>query len=103
MKVRKLLKLLEYYDPDAEVKMHRRDGMNLLFVVQISGDDKIVYLEDESDNDLGSELGARFENLREGTLSEEEFFADLVDTGFTLDDIQKYIPEEYEYAKKFMK
>lgn len=103
MKVKKLIKQLEHYDLDAEVKMHHRDGLNLLFVVQISGDDKTVYLEDESDNDLRSELGARFDNLRKGIISEEEFFTDLTDTGFTLDDIKKYIPEEYEYSKKFMK
>lgn len=102
MKVKKLIKLLENYNPDAEVKMHHKDGLNLLFACQISGNDDTVFLEDASDNDLGSELEARFENLLNKKMTEHEFFADLIDTGFTLDDIQKYIPEQYEYSKAIM-
>lgn len=102
MKVKKLIKLLENYNPEAEVKMHHKDGLNLLFACQISGNDDTVFLEDASDNDLGSELEARFENLLNKKMTEHEFFADLIDTGFTLDDIQKYIPEQYEYSKAMM-
>ena len=29
MKVKKLIKLLENYNPDAEVKMHHKDGLNV--------------------------------------------------------------------------
>lgn len=99
MKVKKLMKILKTCPPDAEVKLHHFTGPNLLFVCQMVNKD-IVYLEDASSNDLGSELDARFEGLLGKKMTEQEFFTDLVDTGFHLEDIKTYLPEKYEYSKE---
>lgn len=102
MKVKKMMSLLEKANPEAEIVMHGRYGNPLLFAVSYVDDDSKVILEDASDNDLGSELDARFERAAEEQVDELDFFIDLVNTGFTLDDIKEYVPERYEYSKAFM-
>lgn len=93
------MKILEKCPPGAEVKLHHFTGPNLLFVCQLANKG-IVYLEDASTNDLRAELDARFEELLGNAMTEQEFFIDLVDTGFHLEDIKTYLPEKYEYSKE---
>ena len=106
MKARKLMKLLETLvkdNPEAEIKMHHREGNNLLFAVTYVNDNSVMVLEDRDDNDLGSELGARFEALDEKEFEEEYFYRDLIDTGFTLEDIKENIPDRYEEIRGKLK
>ena len=49
-----------------------------------------------------SELYARFENASENDVDELDFFMDLLDTGFTLEDIKENLPDRYEYSKAFL-
>ena len=102
MKVKKLMKILETCPPDAEVKLHHFDGPNLLSVCQVANKD-IVYLKDASSDDLRADLDARFEELLGKAMTEQEFFTDLVDTGFHLEDIKTHLPEKYEYSKEITK
>lgn len=107
MKVRRLIEELQKMPQDAEVKMHDRDGDNLLFVMRIDSTyhpeyANTVYLEDKTDNDLSVELDARFEDAMEYFDDELDFFMDLLDVGFTLEDIKENLPEKYEYSKTFM-
>lgn len=95
-----LLVALQMLPDDADVVTSSGDPV--LFVVSyINGPDYIV-LEDCHVNDLSSELEARFEAAVEEQMDELDFFMDLLDTGFTLADINKYIPEKYDYSRKFM-
>lgn len=100
MTVERMIKELQKYDPKAEVKMHHPKGNNALFVVALVGGDT-VFIEDKSDNDLRAELLARWELQNEGT-DELDFFMDLIETGFTLEDIEENVPEFYDYAKGFL-
>lgn len=102
MKVGRMIKELQKYDPNAEVKLHHFTGNNALFVVQFVGKEDTVIIEDKSDNDLSSELEARFENMGENNLNELDFFKDLIEIGFTLEDIKDNLPDEYKYSKGFM-
>ena len=108
MKLKKFVEMVkkvetaEDYQPDADVKMHGRDGNPLLFILGYANDPNVVVLEDASDNDLRAELCARFENAAETQMDELDFFIDLLETGFTIDDIEKFVPEHYVYAKEFM-
>ena len=108
MKVRRLIEELQKMPQDAEVKMHDRDGDNLLFVMRLDPIccpeyANVVYLEDKTDNDLSVELEARFETAMDDYEDNElDFFLDLLDIGFTLADIKKNLPEYYEYSKNFM-
>ena len=51
---------------------------------------------------LGSELYERFNFASENQLDELDFFTDLIETGFTLDDIKENLPDKYEYSKQFL-
>lgn len=101
MKVKRMLNELQKFNPDAEVKLHCRNGNNALFVLAYVGDEKTVVIEDASDNDLRSELCARFTNASEEQTDELDFFMDLFELGFTLDDIKENVPEKYEFSKTF--
>lgn len=102
MKVSRMIKELQKFNPDAEVKMHYKDGYNALFVVAYQNNDSVVTIEDKSDNDLGSELGARFEYASENNIDELDFFMNLLELGFTLEDIKENLPDKYEYSKQFL-
>lgn len=103
MKVKRLIEKLQICNPNAEVKMHDKDGFTTLFVTEFVNRDDVVILEDASDVNLTSELEARFENAQEEQMDELDFFMELLDIGITLGDIKAYLPEKYEYSEKFMK
>lgn len=102
MKKERLIQELQKIPGNPEIKMHSKDGYNLLFVLQIVGHDDVAFLEDATDNDLGEELEARFTHAAEVQLDELDFFTDLLEIGYTLEDIKNYIPDRYEYSKNFM-
>lgn len=91
MTVERLIKQLEKYNPKAEVKMHDRLGLPVLFALAIKGDEDTVWLECENDCDLGSELDARFQNLREKQLDPIKFYTDLLEMGIDVDTVCKYM------------
>lgn len=98
--VESLLTCLQKLPSDADVIVATGDPV--LFVVSYDKFPDQVILEDWHNNDLSSELDARFEVAAEKQWDELDFFMDLLDTGFTLADINKYCSEKYEYSKKFM-
>ena len=100
MKVKRLIEKLQKMNQDAEVKIF--DGYNVLFVSSRADDDTIVVLEDKTSNDLRSELSARYENAIDYYGDELSFYSDLLDDGFTLEDIKENLPEEYEHTKQFI-
>ena len=44
----------------------------------------------------------RFNQAVEDGEDELEFFTDLLELGFTLEDIKENAPDRYEYSKNFM-
>ena len=102
MKVKKMIERLQKCNPEAEVKMHGKEGNNVLFVVAYKNNNEIVVIEDKEDNDLTAELEARFEAAGENNEDELDFYIDLLDDGYTLDDIKEYLPDRYECVKLFL-
>lgn len=98
--VESLLTCLQKLPSDADVIVATGDPV--LFVISYNKFPDHVILEDWHNRDLSSELDARFEAAAEEQWDELDFFMDLLETGFTLADINKYCPEKYEYSKKFM-
>lgn len=84
-----------------EVKMHEMNGKNALFVIAYVNNDGIVVIEDGEDNDLGSELDARYEYAEENNIEPIKFYRDLIELGFTLDDIKNNYPEKFEEAETY--
>lgn len=102
MKVSRMIKELQKYNPNAEVKFHHKEGNNALFVLAYEGDESAIFLGNKSDYDLVSELSERFEYALEHNIDELDFFMDLIETGFTLEDIKENLLNRYEYSKQFL-
>lgn len=102
MKVKTLIKQLEKFNPEAIVKLHHRDDEELLFTVGIVGMDDVMWLETESDNDMSSEISARFEAALEENWDELDFYMDLLEIGITVDMVRKYMDNEHaDHMKQF--
>lgn len=108
MTVERLIKELENLNmPKAEVKLNDIHGSTALFALALANPyhkelSNVVWIESKNDIDMENELSARFEDASELQMDELDFFMNLLDTGFTLDDIKEYLPEQYEYSKNFM-
>lgn len=97
-----ILSAIKNIPDDYEVKLEKSSGNNLLFVVTYIGNDKIVVLEDKSDCDLSSELNDRFQYASANLLDELDFFTELFETGFTIDDLREHLDKDkFEYVKNF--
>lgn len=104
MKVKTLIKKLQNFNPEAVVKLHHRDDEEVLFTVGIVGMDNVMWLETESDNDMGSEISARFEAALEDWESELDFYMDMLETGITVDMVRKYMDDEHaNHMEEFCK
>lgn len=102
MTVERMIKELKKMNPKAEVRSGYYNGETLLFVVSRANDDSVVWLESESDIDLGSELEARFDYAAENQIDELDFYMELLDIGITVDMVRKYMGEEVaEHMKLF--
>lgn len=95
MKVKTLIKKLQKFNPEAVVKLHHRDDEEVLFTVGIAGMNDVMWLETESDNDMSSEISARFEAAYEEDWDELDFYNDLLETGITVEMVRKYMDEEH--------
>lgn len=105
MKVRKMIEELQKMNPEDEVRLHHFTGNNALFVLKVTnvpGVENIVFIEDKGDNDMGEELNAQFEHAAEVGMDELDFFMNLLEIGITLEDVKEFLPEQYDYTKKFM-
>lgn len=59
MTVKTLIEKLSHYNKDAIVRLHHREGEELLFALAFQNDDTTVVLETENDNDMREEIQAR--------------------------------------------
>lgn len=112
MKITRLIEQLQSLQkemPEADVRLNSPFGDTALFALAFEKThnadgalDNIIWIEGKNDIEIGVELEARFKNASEKQMDELDFFTDLLDTGFTLEDIEEYLPEKYEYSKQFM-
>ncbi len=102
MKVKKMIEELKKYDKDAEIRMHGYQGEPVLFVLGMAGENKNVWLESEEDCDLGAELSERFKTAVDEQLDEMDFYNDLLETGFTIDCVKRYLGDDVgEHMQNF--
>lgn len=72
MTVKTLIEKLSHYNKDAIVRLHHREGEELLFALAFQNDDTTVVLETENDNDMREEIQAR-----KASTIVNDFFADM--------------------------
>lgn len=94
MTVEKLIKRLEKHNKDAKVKLHTKDGEEVLFVVSLIGDEKNVYLECESDNDMSEEISARMQYAVENNLDELDFYMEMLEDGIDVEMVRRFVGDE---------
>lgn len=91
MKVKELIKRLKKFNPEATVKLHDRNGEELLFVMALLNDNKRVWFETESDVDLANEIQTRFDDAVENNLDELDVYEEMLKTGISVDVVRKYM------------
>lgn len=94
MKVKTAIKKMEKLNPEADLRMGNYEGNPVLFIESRLNDDGVVWLESESDIDLGNELKTRFEIASEEQMDELDFYMELVEIGITIEMIRKYMGDE---------
>lgn len=94
MTVGTLIKRLSNYPEDYVVKLHHREGEEVLFHSSFVGHE-VVVLETESDNDMAEEISARFELARANGTSDEGLRESLKEDGIIVAMVREYLGDEY--------
>lgn len=94
MRVDTLIKKLQKMNPDAVVRLHHRDGDEVLFVLTQQNDNSVVWLETEYDNDMGQEIQARFDAIDHGEVDDKTMYAEMLSLGITVDMVRKYTGDD---------
>ncbi len=95
------LQEIEKHHPEAVVKMHHPDGDGIMFAV--AGKDGNVWLEGREDMDVIEELRSQYKHAAETQRDGVDFFSEMMERGFTLDDFREALSEkEFGYVKEFV-
>lgn len=104
MTVKMMIEELQKMNPNAQVVMHDYFGEPAMFVLNSTKDENIVWIEAESDIDIGNELEAQFEHAADTQADELDFYMELLERGFTIDTIRKYMGNETaDHMEEFCK
>lgn len=98
MTVRRLIKQLLDYPMDSQVL--DSDGSPIMFMLFHSRENDDVRLESKSQMDVDAELEALFNTAREEAWGDYETYDELIEMGFTLEDLKDYREDTYEWAKR---
>lgn len=74
-------------------------GEPIMYVLH-AYDDKAVRLEPKSQMDVDAELRAFFDAAEEEAWGDHETYNELIERGFTLEDLKAYREDTYEWAKR---
>ena len=91
------LKDIQRRHPGIDIKIGDRDGESVLFIVEAVNTENgkcNIWLEAESHLDLGAELDARYENKKKYSISDVDFYRDLLELSITSDMVRKYMGDE---------
>ena len=101
MKVKDVIKRLEKYNPEAVLRLGGSKGEEVLFTCALAQDDKNVWLESASMCDLNEEIATRFQQVKNGEITERENYRNLIELGISAEDVRKAMGDEV--CNKFMK
>ena len=90
MKVKTLIEKLQKMNPEAEVLMHGKGGVPVLFVMAAEGIDP-VWLECESDTDMADEIQSRFDDAIENGTDELDVYMEMLEAGINIPMVRKYM------------
>lgn len=103
MTVKTLIEKLSHYNKDAIIRLHHREGEDLLFALAFQNDDTIVVLETENDNDMREEIQVRFDAALDGR-DELDVYSEMLETGIDIKMVRKYLGDDVaDHMKDFCK
>ena len=103
MTVKTLIEKLSHYNKDAIIRLHHREGEELLFALAFQNDDTIVVLETENDNDMREEIQVRFDAALDGR-DELDVQSEMLETGIDIKMVRKYLGDDVaDHMKDFCK
>lgn len=86
------------------VRLHHREGEELLFALAFQNDDTIIVLETENDNDMREEIQARFDAALEDGKDELDVYSEMLETGIDIKMVRKYLGDDAaDHMKDFCK
>ena len=94
MKVKDVIKRLEKYNPEAVLRLGGSKGEEVLFICALAKDDKNVWLESASMCDLNEEIAARFQQVKNGEITERENYRNLIELGISTEDVKRVMGED---------
>ena len=100
--VKQLISALEGIEDNERIYLGNTELEELLYVMSCTANKHLVWLEVESDNDMGEELSAMFEQL--ATYGEDELvaYSDMLDQGITVEMVREYLGDEQaDHMKEF--
>lgn len=96
MTVRSMIKLLSDYPMDYQVV--DTNGSPIMYMLFHDRESKAVRLEPKSQMDINEELDALFDNALEESLGDKETLDELLERGYTLEDLKEYKEDTYNWA-----
>ena len=101
MTVKTLIEKLSHYNKNAIVRLHHREGEELLFALAFH---TTVVLETENDNDMREEIQARFDAALEDGKDELDVYSEMLETGIDIKMVRKYLGDDAaDHMKDFCK
>lgn len=94
MKVKDVIKRLEKYNPEAVLRLGSSKGEEVLFICALVKDGKNVWLESASMCDLNEEIAARFQQVKNGEITERENYRNLIELGISAEDVKRVMGED---------
>lgn len=99
MTVRSMIKQLADYPMDYQVV--DTDGSPIIYMLFHDRESKAVRLEPKSQMHVKEELDALFETAHEEGWGDYETVDELVEKGYTLEDLKEYRQDTYLWAKRY--
>lgn len=103
MTVKTLIEKLSHYNKNAIVRLHHREGEELLFALAFQNDDTTVVLETENDNDMREEIQARFDAALEDGKDELDVYSEMLETGIDIKMVRKYLGDDEAILNRLLK
>ena len=101
MKVKDLIEGLEMCNPEAVIRLGGPEEDEVLSICALAKDNKNIWLESASMCDLNEEIATRFQQVKNGEITERENYRNLIELGISAEDVRKAMGDEV--CNKFMK
>lgn len=94
MKVKDLIEGLEMCNPEAVIRLGGPEEDEVLSICALAKDNKNIWLESASMCDLNEEIATRFQQVKNGEITERENYRNLIELGISAEDVKRVMGED---------